>query len=105
MQPVNQQLRVGDLIVNRTTRKVTRAGQSITLLPREYQILEYLLLNTNQLITKTMLLENVGGFSFDPKTSIVQTHVSRLRTKLDKPFAYDLIKAVRGSGYLINDDH
>ncbi|REL35014.1 response regulator transcription factor [Thalassotalea euphylliae] len=105
LQPVNQQLQLGDLIVDRTTRKVTRAGQTITLLPREYQILEYLLLNTDQLITKTMLLENVWGFSFDPKTSIVQTHVSRLRTKLDKPFAYDLIKTVRGSGYLINDDH
>ena len=105
LQPVNHQLQLGDLTVDRTTRKVTRSGQVISLLPREYQILEYLLLNHNQLITKTMLLENVWGFSFDPKTSLVQTHVSRLRGKLDKPFAYDLIKTVRGSGYLINDEH
>ncbi|REL26248.1 DNA-binding response regulator [Thalassotalea euphylliae] len=104
LQPVNHQLTLGDLTLDRTSRKVSRNGQLITLLPREYQILEYLLLYPNQLITKTMLLEKVWGFSFDPKTSLVQTHVSRLRGKLDKPFAYDLIKTVRGSGYIINDD-
>ena len=106
-QPMQEQvieLAIGDLLLNRTTRKVIRAGKTLDLLPREYQILEYLLLHPNQLITKTMLLEQVWGFSFDPKTSLVQTHVSRLRTKVDKPFSDDLIKTVRGSGYVISNN-
>lgn len=106
-QPMQEQvieLAIGDLLLNRTTRKVTRAGKTLDLLPREYQILEYLLQHPNQLITKTMLLEQVWGFSFDPKTSLVQTHVSRLRTKVDKPFSDDLIKTVRGSGYVISNN-
>ncbi|MFD2166139.1 response regulator transcription factor [Thalassotalea euphylliae] len=103
MQETVNELTLGDLVINRTTRQVTRAGQLLDLLPREYQILEYLVQNPNQLVTKTMLLEKVWGFSFDPKTSLVQTHVSRLRTKLDKPFSFDLIKTVRGSGYIISE--
>lgn len=62
-----------------------RAGKVLNLLPREYQILEYLMLNPGQLVTRTMLLERICGFQFDPKTSLVQTHVSRLRSKIDKP--------------------
>ncbi|QTL34343.1 MULTISPECIES: response regulator transcription factor [Pseudoalteromonas] len=96
-----------ELRLNRTSRRVYRAGKEIELMPKEYQILEYMMQNPEQLITKTMLLEQVWGFSFDPKTSLVQTHVSRLRNKLDKPFAFDMIKTIRGSGYLLmgsNDD-
>ncbi|MCO7191215.1 DNA-binding response regulator [Pseudoalteromonas rubra] len=96
-----QELFLGELTLNRTSRQVIRAGQEIELMPKEYQILEYMMQNPEQLITKTMLLEQVWGFSFDPKTSLVQTHVSRLRNKLDKPFAFDMIKTIRGSGYLL----
>lgn len=96
-----QELSLGELTLNRTSRQVIRAGQEIELMPKEYQILEYMMQNPEQLITKTMLLEQVWGFSFDPKTSLVQTHVSRLRNKLDKPFAFDMIKTIRGSGYLL----
>lgn len=95
-------LTAGDLELNRATREVSRAGQPLDLLPREYQILEYLMSNPDQVITRTMLLENVWGFSFDPKTSIVQTHVSRLRTKIDKPFHQHLITTIRGSGYVFS---
>ncbi|QPB83768.1 response regulator [Pseudoalteromonas rubra] len=95
------ELVIGELRLNRTSRKVLRAGQEIELMPKEYQILEYMMQNPEQLITKTMLLEQVWGFSFDPKTSLVQTHVSRLRNKLDKPFTFDMIKTIRGSGYLL----
>ncbi|CAH9058733.1 Transcriptional activator protein CzcR [Pseudoalteromonas sp. CIP111854] len=105
-QPLLQQssdLRLKDLTICRTTRKVTRGKTQIELLPKEYQILEYLILNKTQLVTKTMLLENVWGFHFDPKTSLVQTHVSRLRNKIDKPFSCELIKTVRGHGYIISE--
>ena len=103
MQTETLEFQLGDLLVNRTTRNVIRAGQAIDLLPREYKILEYLLQHEGELVTKTMLLEQVWGFSFDPKTSLVQTHVSRLRSKIDKPFSTDLIKTVRGSGYIISN--
>ncbi|RZQ51652.1 DNA-binding response regulator [Pseudoalteromonas phenolica] len=93
---------IGELKLERTTRQVFRAGKEIELMPKEYQILEFMMQNPEQLITKTMLLEQVWGFSFDPKTSLVQTHVSRLRNKIDKPFAFDMIKTVRGCGYLLS---
>ncbi|KAF7786460.1 two-component system, OmpR family, response regulator [Pseudoalteromonas rubra] len=95
------ELVIGELRLNRTSRQVLRAGREIELMPKEYQILEYMMQHPEQLITKTMLLEQVWGFSFDPKTSLVQTHVSRLRNKLDKPFTFDMIKTIRGSGYLL----
>ncbi|MCF2855876.1 response regulator transcription factor [Pseudoalteromonas sp. SMS1] len=96
-------LSVGDLVLERTARKVTRSGQVLDLNPKEYQILEYLMLNPGQLVTKTMLLEKVWGFNFDPRTSLVQTHVSRLRNKVDKPFTIELIKTIRGCGYILSD--
>jgi two-component system OmpR family response regulator len=95
-------LEIADLRLDRTTREITRSGKALDLLPREYQILEYLMLNPGQLVTRTMLLEQIWGFQFDPKTSLVQTHVSRLRSKIDKPFDVELIKTLRGSGYLIS---
>ena len=97
-------LSIADLHMERTTQQVTRAGVSLDLIPREYKILEYLMLNEGQLVTRTMLLEKIWGYRFDPKTSLVQTHVSRLRNKVDKPFSHDLIKTVRGAGYVINND-
>ena len=91
-----------DLILDRTTQEVTREGARLDLMPREYRILEYLMMNVGQLVTRTMRLEKVWGYSFDPKTSLVQTHVSRLRSKVDKPYGQELIRTVRGSGYLID---
>ena len=95
------QLVIADLILERTTQKVTRAGQDLDLLPREYRILEYLMQNEGQVITRTMLLEKIWGYRFDPKTSLVQTHFSRLRAKVDRPFEVELIRTVRGAGYVI----
>jgi len=103
IKQANHILSIGDLTLDRTTQQCKRAGIVLELMPREYKILEYLLMNANQLVTKTMLLEKVWGFSFDPQTSLVQTHVSRLRNKVDKPFSHDLIKTVRGSGYVISE--
>jgi two-component system OmpR family response regulator len=89
-------------VLERTTQLVTRAGQRLELLPREYRILDYLMAHEGQVVTRTMLLETIWGFQFDPKTSLVQTHVSRLRNKVDKPFAIELIHTVRGAGYVIS---
>ncbi len=93
---------VGDLVMERTTQVVTRADVRLELLPREYRILEYLMLNEGQLVTRTMLLEKVWGYRFDPKTSLVQTHLSRLRAKVDRPFDTELIRTVRGAGYVLS---
>jgi len=93
--------RVGDLELNRLTRQVVRQGEVITLQPRELRLLEYLMLHADQVLTRTMLLENVWDFHFDPKTSVVETHISRLRAKIDKPFVAELIVTVRGAGYMI----
>lgn len=94
-------LTAGDLTMDLVTRDVTRAGQRIDLLPREFAILEHLLRRKGRIQTRTMLLENVWGISFDPQTNVVETHISRLRAKVDKPFGNDLIKTVRGAGYRI----
>lgn len=95
-------LQVGDLVMERTTQIATRDNHLLDLLPREYRILEYLMQNEGQLVTRTMLLEKIWGYKFDPKTSLVQTHLSRLRAKVDKPFDAELIRTVRGSGYVIS---
>ena len=94
-------LTAGDLSMDLVTRDVTRGGERIDLLPREFAILEHLLRRKGRIQTRTMLLENVWGISFDPQTNVVETHISRLRAKVDKPFDTDLIKTVRGSGYRI----
>jgi two-component system OmpR family response regulator len=95
-------LRARDLELNLLTRKVTRAGQSIDLLPREFVLLEVLLRRKGRVQTRTMLLESVWDIRFDPQTNVVETHVSRLRAKVDKPFDVDLIETLRGSGYRID---
>jgi two-component system OmpR family response regulator len=96
-------LRVRDLEMNLLTRKVTRAGQGIDLLPREFALLEHLLRCKGRVQTRTMLLEAIWDIHFDPQTNLVDTHVSRLRAKVDKPFGTELIQTVRGSGYRIDE--
>ena len=97
-------LRAADLEMDLLRRRVTRAGQSIVLLPTEFRLLEYLLRHTGRVVTRTMLLEYVWEFHFEPKTNVVETHISRLRAKVDRGFAQELIKTVRGAGYML-DDH
>jgi two-component system, OmpR family, response regulator len=94
-------LTVGDLVMDLLKRRVTRRGEPIELQPREFRLLEYLMRHADQVVTRTMLLEQVWDFHFDPKTSVVETHISRLRAKVDKPFDADLIHTVRGAGYAI----
>ena len=94
-------LRVGDLSLDRVSRRVERAGQKIDLQPREYRLLEFLMQHAEEVVTRTMLLEHVWEFHFEPKTSVVETHMSRLRSKVDKPFDVELIQTVRGAGYVI----
>lgn len=101
MAPVETVLRVADLEMDLIGRKVRRAGQAIEIQPREFRLLEYLMRNAGRVVTKTMLLENVWEFHFDPKTNIVETHISRLRSKIDKGFEAELLETVRGSGYIL----
>ncbi len=92
-------LRVGDLEVNRLTRDVARGGQKIDLQPREYRLLEYLMQHAGRVVTRTMLLEHVWDYHFDPQTNVIDVHVSRLRQKIDKDFKIPLLHTVRGAGY------
>jgi two-component system, OmpR family, response regulator len=95
-------LQVGDLVMDLVGRKVRRGDQPIDLQPREFKLLEVLMRNRGKLMTRTMLLERVWDFRFDPKTSIVETHVSRLRAKVDRPFDTPMIKTERGMGYILD---
>jgi two-component system OmpR family response regulator len=92
-------LRVADLELDRLKRTVTRRGARIDLQPQEFRLLEYLMRHAGDVVTRTMLLENVWDFHFDPRTSVVETHISRLRAKVDRDFDEELIHTVRGSGY------
>ncbi len=94
-------LRVADLEMDRLKRIVRRGNEKIDLQPREFRLLEYLMLNADRVVTRTMLLEHVWDFHFDPKTNIVETHISRLRSKIDRGHGAELIHTVRGSGYTI----
>ena len=91
----------GDLALDRLAREVRRGGTEIELLPLEFKLLEYLMLNAGRAVTRSMLLEQVWGFHFDPRTNIVETHISRLRAKLDQPGQASLITTVRGAGYVV----
>ena len=90
---------VGDLEMNLLAREVKRQGQVIDLQPREFQLLEYLIRHADQVVTRTMLLENVWGYHFDPQTNVIDVHISRLRAKLDRGFDKPLLHTVRGAGY------
>jgi two-component system, OmpR family, response regulator len=94
-------LRVGDLVLNRLERTARRGERQIELLPLQFKLLEFLMLNDGQVATRAMLLEQVWGFRFDPQTNIVETHISHLRAKIDRPGQPPLIVTVRGSGYAI----
>jgi two-component system OmpR family response regulator len=94
-------LRVGDLMLDRLERAVRRDGQEIELLPLQYRLLEFLMLNEGRVVTRTMLLQRVWGFSFDPRTNIVETHISHLRAKIDTSSQPSLITTVRGAGYAL----
>jgi len=94
---------VGDLVLDRLSHRVTRAGETIPLQPREYRLLEYLMKHAGQVVTRTMLLENVWDYHFDPQTNVIDVHVSRLRSKIDKSFETPLLHTVRGAGYMIRD--
>ncbi|MEA3004249.1 MAG: two-component system, OmpR family, response regulator [Sphingomonadales bacterium] len=95
-------LQAGDVEMNLLKREVRRGGQRVELQPREFALLEELMRNAGRIVTRTMLLERVWDFHFDPKTNIVETHISRLRSKLNAGFERDVIQTVRGSGYLID---
>ncbi len=92
-------LTVGELSMNLLTRKVMRQGKEISLQNREFALLEYLMRNAGQVVTRTMLLENVWDFHFDPQTNVIDVQISRLRNKVDKGFQKSLIKTIRGAGY------
>lgn len=96
-------LECGDIILDLHRRTVTRAGQKVVVQPREFALLAELMRHPGRIMTRTMLLERVWDFAFDPKTNIVETHLSRLRSKLNAGFDSDPIETVRGAGYLIRD--
>lgn len=92
---------VGDLILDRLERSCHTDGRAIDLLPLQFKLLEVLMLNEGRVVTRTMLLERVWGFKFDPRTNIVETHISHLRGKIDAPGRPSMIVTVRGAGYMI----
>jgi two-component system OmpR family response regulator len=99
--PSVTRLRVADLELDLLTRSVKRADKTIDLLPREFQLLEYLMRNAGHVVTRTMLLENVWDYHFDPQTNVIDVHVSRLRQKIDRNFDRPLLHTVRGAGYCL----
>ncbi len=96
-------LRVADLEMDRLKRSVKRADQPIALQAREFRLLEYLMLHVDQVVTRTMLLEQVWGYHFDPQTNVIDVHMSRLRSKIDKHSAQPLIHTIRGAGYCLRE--
>jgi len=93
--------RTGDLELDRLSHTVRRASQDITLQPREFRLLEYLMRHAGQVVTRTMLLENVWDYHFDPQTNVIDVHVSRLRGKIEKGFDSPILHTVRGAGYML----
>jgi two-component system OmpR family response regulator len=95
--------RVGDLELDRLAHRVSRGGKDIPLQPREFRLLEYLMRHAGQVVTRTMLLENVWDYHFDPQTNVIDVHVSRLRSKIDKGFDVPMLHTVRGAGYMVRE--
>ena len=95
---------VDDLCVNLVSRKVTRGGRTVTLQPREFKLLEYLMRHANQVVTRTMLLENVWDYHFDPRTNVIDVHVSKLRHKIDAGAERPLLRTIRNAGYMLTAD-
>jgi two-component system OmpR family response regulator len=102
-QDIPTTLRVADLTMDVLKRTVSRGGARIDLQPREFQLLEYLMRHAEKVVTRTMLLEGVWDFHFDPKTNIVDTHMSRLRAKIDRGRGLELIHTIRGAGYCLRE--
>ncbi len=98
-EATESRLEVGDLVMDRLTREVHRGAVKIDLKPREFRLLEYLMLHRGQVVTRTMLLEQVWDYHFDPQTNVIDVHISRLRSKIDKDFDVALLETVRGAGY------
>jgi len=96
-------LSVGDLSVNLLTREVARGGRNIVLQPLEFSLLEYLMRNAGRIVSKTMIMEHVWDYNFDPQTNVVEVRISRLRDKIDKGFAKKLIHTIRGAGYVLKE--
>ncbi len=96
-------LTVGELKMDLLGREVKRGGTVIALQPREFRLLEYLMRHSNQVVTRTMLLENVWDYNFDPQTNVIDVHISRLRSKIDKNFDTPLLSTVRGAGYILRE--
>lgn len=96
-------LGVGDLTMDLHAREVTRSGRSIDLQPREFALLEYLMRNAGRVVSKTMIMEHVWDYNFDPQTNVVETRMSRLRDKIDRDFEKKLIHTVRGAGYILKE--
>lgn len=97
------ELKVADLVVDVLARRVTRAGKEIALQPREYRLLDFLMRHAGQVVTRTMLLEGVWDYHFDPQTNVIDVHISRLRAKIDRDFDKPLLHTIRGAGYVIRD--
>ena len=100
-EEAEMQLRVGDLELDRLSREVRRGGNKILLQPREFRLLEYLMQNAGKVVTRTMLLEEVWDYHFDPQTNVIDVHISRLRSKIDKDFDTAMLQTVRGAGYIL----
>lgn len=100
---VPTRLQVADLEMDLLTQEVRRHGELISLQPREYKLLEYLMRHEGQVVTRAMLLEHVWGYHFDPQTNVIDVHVSRLRQKIDRDFTPQLLSTVRGAGYSLGD--
>ncbi|MFO1088283.1 MAG: response regulator transcription factor [Hyphomicrobiales bacterium] len=100
-EPLQTKLKVADLEIDLLARTAQRGGKAILLQPREFKLLEYLMRNAGSVVTRTMLLENVWDYHFDPQTNVIDVHISRLRSKIDKGFGQPLLHTVRGAGYSI----
>ena len=100
-EPLTTRLKAADLEIDLLTRTVIRGGKPVLLQPREFKLLEYLVRNAGHIVTRTMLLENVWDYHFDPQTNVIDVHVSRLRSKIDKGFDEPILQTVRGAGYMI----
>jgi len=103
-EPGATQLEVGDLALDLVARRVTRADKRIELTAREFQLLEFLMRNAGQVVTRTMILEGVWDYHFDPQTNVIDVHISRLRQAIDRGFARPLLHTVRGAGYVLREE-
>lgn len=103
--PAQTHLSLGELQLDLINRKVTRNDTVIDLQSKEFKLLEYLMLNADKIVTRTMLLEKVWEYNFDPQTNVIDVHISRLRNKIDKGFSYPMIETIRGAGYMISSRH